>query len=336
MLRLRTLSALAIALLLGAPIDALAAKKKKKKADQQTEQSEEQPKSDSSADEILKSDDKGAASSANNAEPLKPAEVKPASDTAKAPDKPVKGPFARIADDEETIYAVQRKAYLVNHKIELTPFIAGSFTDRFVTTFAPAGSVTYHIAENFGIEAFGAYFFPSESGLTTELLDKGQLTPELAKLTQMLWAAGLGFTWSPIYGKIQIFGSSLGNFNFYIGAGAGVGQTRVQCRVPGEMLDPNRGFSPNTCPMPFVDPMNPTVVHPVYEPATLHAMGAVSGGAIFYFSNRIGLRLEVKDWVFTARTYRPESTDPMQRFTDAVRNNVFAQLGISFLLGGEE
>src|SRR5690242_12863589 len=49
-----------------------------------------------------------------------------------------KGPFPRVADDEETIYAVQRKAYLVRQKIELTPMFAGTFSDRFVQTFAPA------------------------------------------------------------------------------------------------------------------------------------------------------------------------------------------------------
>jgi outer membrane beta-barrel protein len=324
-----------MAMLVGAPLDAQAAKKKKKK-DTTTTTTEEAPppKEDHSADDILKSNDSTPAASANTAEPLKPAEVKPASEVTKI-EKPVKGPFARVADEEETIYAVQRKAYLVYHKLELTPLLAASFTDRFVQTFAPAAAVTYHIAENFGIELFGAYFFPTESGLTTEILDKGKLTPEVAKLTQMLWAAGLGLQWSPIYGKIQLFGSSLGNFNFYIGAGGGVGQSRVQCTA-AQNLDPQRGFNPPVCPMAIVDPQDPNKVHPVYEPATTHVMGALSGGVIFYFSNRIGLKIEVKDYIFTARVYRPDSTEPTQRFTDSVRNNVFAQLGVSFLLGGEE
>jgi outer membrane beta-barrel protein len=248
------------------------------------------------------------------------------------------GPFARIADEEETIYAVQRKAYLVRQKIELTPMFAATFSDRFVQTFAPAVSATYHVAENFGLELFGSYMFPAESDLTTEILDKGKLTPEIAKLTQMLWSAGLGVQWSPIYGKVQIFGSSLGNFSFYLGAGAGLGQTRVQC-TPGLELDPNRGFPVNEegkalCPM--IDVETQGVNARVFEPSRLQFMGSFSGGVRFYFSSSIGLKFEIKDYVFATRVYRPGTNEPTQRFTDAIRNNIFAQLGVSFLFGGEE
>lgn len=254
-----------------------------------------------------------------------------------------KGPFPRIADDEETIYAVQRKAYLVNRRLEASALFSASFTDRFVQSFAPAVSATYHIAENFGLEVYGTYIFPTESGLTEEILDKGKLTPEIAKLTQMLWGAGIGVQWSPIYGKIQLFGASLGNFSFYIGAGAGLGQTRVQC-TPGLELDPERGFDPSPdgsgvakCPMLDIPPgETEDVFRVVYEPARLQFMGALSGGIRFYFTNSIGLKFEIKDWVFATRVFRPGTTEPTQRFTDAVRNNIFAQVGVSFLFGGEE
>lgn len=267
-----------------------------------------------------------------------PAAEKPAEETKPAAPAVKKGnaPFARIADEEETIYAVQRKAYLVNKKFELTPLFAISFTDNFVQTIAPAASVTYHAAENFGIELFGAYMFPDESGLTQEILDKYKLTPEVAKLTQLLWAAGLGVQWSPIYGKIQIFGASLGNFSFYVGAGAALGQSRVQC-TPATMLDPNRGFNPAECPQVEADPNGTQDTQAVvYEPASLKLMGSLSGGVRFYFRDWIGLKFEVKDYIFTSRVYRPDTDEPTQRFTDAVRNNIFAQIGLSFLLGGEE
>lgn len=241
-------------------------------------------------------------------------------------------PFARIADDQETIYSVQRKAYLVNGKFELTPLASASFTDRFVQTFAPAASVTYHAAENFGFELYGGYMFPTESGLTVEILQKGKLTPETAKLTQMLWAAGVGVQWSPIYGKLQLMGASLGNFSFYVGAGIGVGQTRVRC-TPGTMLDPN-AFPNQNCP--DAPPLMGDTFEEVYEPATFKVMGALSGGVRFYFSNWVGLKFEIKDYIFTSRVFRPETQEATQRYTDAVRNNMYAQLGVSFLLGGED
>lgn len=294
-------------------------------------------------DETTTTEPTEPAAETNPLEPTAPTE------TAAAP-LPGDAPFARIADKEETIFAIQRKAYLVKGKLELTPLASASFTDRFVQTFAPAGSVSYHLAENFAVELFGAYMIPTESGLTKEILlgrtrdgVKLSLTPEVAKLTQMLWAAGAGVQWSPIYGKVQIAGVSLGNFNFYIGAGFALGQSRVRC-TSGTRLDPNRGFAiPDgataaTCPVPLPDDPEPAEdeLREFYEPATLKGMGALSAGVRFYFSNWLGLKFEVKDYIFSARVYQPDNREATQRYTDAIRNNIFAQLGVSFLLGGEE
>ena len=246
-----------------------------------------------------------------------------------------KAPFPRISDDDETIYAVQRKAYLLKNKWEITPMFGLAFNDRFVSTLAPGLSVAYHLAENFAIEAYGAFMLPSESALTEEILIEFKLTPEVAKLTQMRWAAGVGVQWSPIYGKVHIFDEYLGNFSIYIGAGIGAGQTRVRC-TPGNELDPNRGFNPPTCPAQD-EQVSPLEVNEVYEPLSTKLMGSISGGIRFNFSNSIGLKIEVKDYIFAARVFRPQTSDAStQRFTDAIRNNVFAQIGVSFLLGGEE
>jgi outer membrane beta-barrel protein len=270
-------------------------------------------------------------------QPEQPAE---GSETAAPSDAPApltgrKGaPFPRISDEDETIYAVQRKAYLIDKAFEISAMGSLGFFDRFVTTFAPALSVSWHLSENFALELSGAYFFPTESTLTTEILEEGKLTPEIAKLTQMLWVASLGLQWSPIYGKLQIFGTSLGNFQFYIGAGGGAGQTRVQC-TPGMMLDPNQ-FENSVCPQADPNDVTGDEAVFVYEPATLRFVGHLSGGFRFYFANWIGLKIEVVDYLFVSRVFRPQTTEPTQRFTDAVRNNIFLQLGVSFLLGGEE
>lgn len=239
-------------------------------------------------------------------------------------------PFPRVADDEETIYAVQRKAYLVNRRLELTLMFSAAFTDRFVNSIGPAGGVTYHIAENFGVSAFGVFMFPDASALTGELLGKLRLTPEVAKLTQMLWGAGVGFEWSPIYGKVEIFGAYLGNFNFFVDVGGGLGQTRVPC-TRGFDLDPNVHGVGTKCPDKAADAF---VV--VYEPNRLQLMAAFGGGVRFYFTNHIGLKLEFKDWLFPARVFRPGTTELTQRYTDAIRNNIFVQIGATYIFGGED
>lgn len=247
-------------------------------------------------------------------------------------DETAPAPFPRISDDEETIYSVQRKAYLVNDRLEITAMGAFSFTDRFVDSLGPAVAVTYHLSENFGVEAFGNFMFPTASSLTNELLLSLKLTPEVAKLTQMLWGAGLGAEWSPIYGKVEVFGTSLGNFSFFVNLGAGFGQTRVPC-PPDFALDPNEHGVGAKCPK---IPAGEDVNNVVYEPSKFQFMTAFGGGVRFFFSNSLGLKLEFKDWLFPARVFRPGSTEATQRFTDAIRNNIYVQVGITYLFGGEE
>ena len=260
-----------------------------------------------------------------------PEEPAPAGESPKG--RYTRDDFPRLADDEETIYTVQRKAFLIQNKIELTVMGSASFTDRFVPSFGPALSVSYHVRENFGLELFGAYLFPNESGLTDEL-GAEKLRPEVAKLTQMLWAVGLGAQWSPVYGKLELFGASLGNFGFYLAGGAGLGQTRVQCLRQEIALDPNQ-FGPGQLCGPFENPDDPNPI--VYEPNRLQFMASFAGGFRFYFSQLIGLKVEVRDWIFPTRVYVPDSSAGVQdRYTDTIRNNVFIQVGVSFLFGGED
>ncbi|NJK89677.1 MAG: outer membrane beta-barrel domain-containing protein [Myxococcales bacterium] len=242
--------------------------------------------------------------------------------------------FPRIVDEEETIYAVQRKAYLVREKLEVSVMFSALFNDRFVESYAPVGSVTYHLAENFGLELFGGYFIPNPSDGRTELVNAAGLRPEFARLTELLWAVGIGGQWSPVYGKLEIAGRQLGNFNFYLSAGVAVGQTRTEC-IASFPLDPGQfgsGQDFETCE---------EGTGTKYEPEVFRPMGSFAGGLRFYFNERIGLRFEVRDYVFASRVYRPSAagaanqTGP-ERFSDAIRNNLYANIGISFLFGGED
>jgi len=253
--------------------------------------------------------------------------------------------FPRVADDEETIYAVQRKAYLIKEKFEVSLMFSALFNDRFVQSYSPVASVTYHLAETFGLELFGGYFIPNPSGAREELLERSSLRPEFARLSELIWAAGIGGQWSPIYGKVEIAGKQLGNFNFYVSAGIAFGQTRAEC-VDGFALDPNSFDPTDADDLPFC-PVGDEPGETQYAPEVFRPMGSFAGGVRFYFNNWLGLRFEIRDYLFASRVFRPnfrEGQEPgdrtsqanEQRFSDAIRNNVYANIGLSILFGGEK
>lgn len=236
--------------------------------------------------------------------------------------------FSRVIDEDETIYAIQRKAYLLEDSFEVSVMWSNLVGDRFVTTDSYGGgalSLAYHLSEAFAIEAYGGYFNPTDSEAADELLSL-TLAIERSKLTQLLWAGGVGVQFSPIYGKLQFFDTSLGNFAFYLGVGAGLGQTRVRC-TPPQTLDPNTYGEGQSCTgstEPDAD---------VYAPEVTRFMGSFSAGFRFQFNNWLGLKAEVRDYIFTARVYEPDSAASS---SDTIRNNLFVQLGVTFLLGGSD
>lgn len=222
--------------------------------------------------------------------------------------------FSRVADAEETIYALQRKAYLLSNRFEVSVLYTVLVGDRFVSTadsFGLSGSFAYHLSESFALEAFGGWFNPTISSAIVDLDERAAVEP--AKRTELQWAVGAGIQWTPIYGKLKILGGYLGNFAFYLGAGGAYGESRAATSV--EIADPG-----------YIDSRG-------------HLIGVFSGGFRFLLFNRIGLKLEVKDYIFPSQV---DLTDPSFDFrtpelayTDSVRNNIMLLVGLSVLLGGE-
>jgi hypothetical protein len=235
------------------------------------------------------------------------------------------------SDPAESVYVVQEPQYPLSKRFELTPSFAFLFGDRFVDSVSIAGAAAYNFDELFAVELIGAYMFPSESGLTQEVLTRGRLSPEAAKLTQLLWTVGVGARIRPISGKVEMFGLGLGRLSLHLGLGFGMGGTRVRCTA-GTPLDPNRGFDPASCP-DFEGALAPGEFREVYEPARIRPMGTLSVETVLQVSELIGLVFTLRDWIYVARVFRPETTDISERFTDSVQNALFLQFGLRFVLG---
>lgn len=228
--------------------------------------------------------------------------------------------------EPESVYIVQKKPYLNKGKLELSAMYNVLLGDRFVSTennIAFAGGVGYFLTEHLALELFGGVFRPTESETSKELSRELGLLSENAQLTQLLWATGLGVQWTPIYGKFQFIGDSLGVFSIYLGLGAGIGGSRVQC-VGVEALDQNT-FGDQSCSAP-------TSGEVAYEPEQLQVLGSINGGLRLRFGERFTFRTELRSYIFSSRVYRPDSVQ-RPAFSDAVRNNIYIQAGFSILLG---
>jgi outer membrane beta-barrel protein len=198
-----------------------------------------------------------------------------------APANP-EGPSPNVA-----VHVVQRKPYLEKGKHEAILFpVAFQANPRFTSHTGTALGYVYHLEENFGLQlSFQYNWHTSESSLNRELLSKVHQEVEPASSLLLHWGAQAGVEVTPIYGKFAFYEGMLGQFSFVVNAGIGVGSTRHLLR-------------------PSVDDCSGTecrTLGATYGDTGLRAMGSIGAGFRFRFGQQWGLRLEVRDLLYSAR-----------------------------------
>jgi len=112
---------------------------------------------------------------------------------------------------------------------ELT--VAGGYyvSDLFDGTYALGASYTYHMTEDFAVEAAGAWTRLESSG-----------GPELERTFSVLGGKNLDvamfdalLVWSPLHAKMRLFADSIIHFDLHLAGGAGVVDSRVSTGVAG-------------------------------------------------------------------------------------------------------
>ena len=226
---------------------------------------------------------------------------------------------------EETIFVVQGKPFLVAGKFELSPQLAQSVNDSFTSHTGVTASGIYHLKENVAFELTGGVFAwwdvggprlgGRDSELTVELREKESLAPERVKLYQFPWFVAADAQWSPLYGKVSVHDLALGQFNLYLSVGAGVfglqlesltqnGVQKSYVKLPGSFgID---GIPTGTLSTSF------------------------GGGMRFYFTDWLGVRLEVRDYVLPL-SVRETDVDDADGPSFDVTNLVLGQAGVSFI-----
>ncbi len=225
---------------------------------------------------------------------------------------------------EETVFVVQGKRFLTQGRFELTPQFALSVNDQFTAHTGLMISALYHLKENVAIEATAGAFFWWDQGadaprlggrdtdLTVELRQKESLAPERVKLYQFPYVVAGNLQWSPLYGKVNIQDFVLGQFNLYLSVGAGVAGLQLEKLTPS--ANPNDRFVQlNGLPL---------------------ALATTFGGGLrFYFTDWLGVRVEVRDYVMPLSVFQTGTSAVADADAPSfdVTNLVLTQLGVSFV-----
>ncbi|MBU0551422.1 outer membrane beta-barrel domain-containing protein [Myxococcota bacterium] len=123
------------------------------------------------------------------------------------------------------VEVVQRRLYLKDGRLELTPYVGIIPNDDFLTYYPMGMRAGYHFSEAFSIEASYAYSLdvPSDLGKFLEGDKVGLTAAKIMEYVHMYY--NIDVLWAPIYGKFSLMGLKLTHFDTYFGIGAGLFHT---------------------------------------------------------------------------------------------------------------
>ncbi len=177
----------------------------------------------------------------------------------------------------------QRVHVLINRreraegKHELSLFGTVQVNGKFTQHIGTGLEYGYHLREAFALTAGGTWFAyaANNSFSETELLEKARQQSLAGSLALLRWEAHAGLEVAPIYGKFAFFNYGVVQFGFYMGTSLGVGGTQLQ--LSGENSVGGR----------------------TYGATGLKPVGVVNAGFRMFFSERIAVRAEIRDTVFS-------------------------------------
>jgi outer membrane beta-barrel protein len=190
------------------------------------------------------------------------------------------------------VHIVEKKPYTNEgrHELALYPVIA-QLNSKFTTHVGVAMMYGYHLFENLALQITPLFhYLNQESSFNQELIDKGRNQAQAATALLLQWGGVAGVEVTPMYGKFAFYQGTLGHFTFVLNAGAGMGSTRIQLHSDlncGENADPSAECQKAS-----------------FGDTGFKFVGSVGAGFRLFLGDRVAVRLEVRDLVYTARVDR--------------------------------
>lgn len=219
--------------------------------------------------------------------------------------------------------AVENRFFLKEKRFELAPVLGYVPNNPMVRRYVGGVLLGYHFTESFALG--GQILYSPDLGetdlkdLTTVLVDIAHSGDTAVKFQQPLDKMTLGATfsadWAPIYGKINLVGETVLNFDLYGSLGLGM----LSIAQYYAQYDDGANISAGESPVALSEPSN-TVTVPLN----------VAIGTDFFLNQSIALKIDARSYLYIGDKpqYDPETPVTEKR----VYNNFIASAGISIFL----
>lgn len=206
--------------------------------------------------------------------------------------------------------SVRRQLLLRSGRFELTPSFGMSLNDTFVRNLLVGVDFSYHFTNSVG---FGGSFHYGIVGLPTDetanVADKGNINDNVKnqlQVSQLQFAADLGIVWTPIFGKMALWGLII-NYDVHLFAG-------------GSLLNFSAGCA---------DTSSSVCTGQTYDNiGGLTGGGAFGGGTRIFINDWVAIAFDFRDYLASYSEYSRAPTED----NSELRNFFTVNFGVSFFL----
>jgi len=244
--------------------------------------------------------------------------------------------------------AIRYRKEIRRLRLEITPSFTTSLNQDYKHAFGVGGTIAFHFLDWLGVGFEGSYLFNSDTALEDAV--RGAISSEAASRYGMSGYTGpnptlaqhdarvLGINGAfspfvqitPFSGKFALFSAAFAWYDLYAKAGVGV-VNYTQNYSSNKGKDPTIGTQDaKTCQGTMCDPnlQDPTIY------AGMKVGGMIGVGVHLYFTDWIGLQLELRDYIVKANPSGGD-TNGDRRLTSSdggTQNNIFFTAGLTFVL----
>ncbi len=240
---------------------------------------------------------------------------------ATAADSPGATALQELKEGAATKNAVQNRFFLKEGRIEATPILGYVPNDPMVKRFVGGVLGAYHFSEEFAAE--GAFLYSPDlgqsdlKGLVNTLVaiparEQGSSNSFQQPLDKMIMGATFAARWAPFYGKINVIGESVLNFDAY--GVVGLGMLSLQSYYATAEMGGNDEITTN------LEAAGKSVV----------ITPNVGVGFNFFLNQTMALKLDARSYFYFANEPQYNPNEPVE--TKRLYNNLVASVGLSFFV----
>ena len=249
-----------------------------------------------------------------------------APDQAQAGAAPAQKALQEEKDGRPEYNVVQNRFILKEGRFELTPMGGYVPNNPFVKRYTGAVLGAYHMSETFAVE--GMIMYSPDlgendlKGLThtlVQIADQGGSGVGFQQpLDKMILGATFNARWAPVYGKINLIGEKVLNFDFY-GTG-GVGALAMNSYYA--RYDEDR-IAQGLPPAALTELGN----HPQFAVN-------LGLGVDFFFSSAVAVKLDARNLLYVAKAPQYDPTGDPNELPSRLYNNFVASVGVAVFFPG--